>query len=132
MSMQAKIMKLWIKELEQAAVEQEMAFDEYISSLKSQGLVEKQEATEETANFVAEDEAALKSMNTDLTSDNVLSDYDSEVKKINLSYDEEISNIDVTESDKELYSSFVVDENVIETKTKQLNEQRLKDLAVAP
>ena len=93
--------------------------------------VEKQEATEETANFVAEDEAALKSMNTDLTSDNVLSDYDSEVKKINLSYDEEISNIDVTESDKELYSSFVVDENVIETKTKQLNEQRLKDLALA-
>ena len=93
--------------------------------------VEKQEATEDTANFVAEDEAALESMSTDLTSDNVLSDYDSEVKKINLSYDEEISNIDVTESDKELYSSFVVDENVIETKTKQLNEQRLKDLALA-
>ena len=47
--------------------------------------VEKQEATEDTANFVAEDEAALESMSTDLTSDNVLSDYDSEVKKINLS-----------------------------------------------
>ena len=39
--------------------------------------VEKQEATEDTANTVAqEDEAAIESMNTDLTSENVLSDYD--------------------------------------------------------
>jgi hypothetical protein len=120
-----------LEELEQAAVEQEMAFDEYISSLKSQGLVEKQEATEETANFVAEDEAALESMNTDLTSETVLSDYDSEVQKINLSYDEEIENLDVTEADKKDYSEFVVDESVVDTKTKQLNEQRLKDLALA-
>ena len=121
-----------LEELEQAAVEQEMAFDEYISSLQSQGLVEKQEATEQAANTVAqEDEAAIESMNTDLTSDSVLSDYDSEVQKINLSYDDQIKNLDVTESDKKLYSNYVVDESVIETKTKQLNEQREKDLALA-
>ena len=94
--------------------------------------VEEQETAEEAAiNLAQEDEAVLESVDTDLTSETVLSDYDSEVQKINLSYDEQISNLDVTESDKELYSSFVVDENVIETKTKQLNEQRLKDLALA-
>ncbi len=104
--------------------------EEYLAENPS--ITKKEQATEEAANTVAqEDEAALKSMNTDLTSDNVLSDYDSEVQNINLNYDEQINNLDVSESDKELYSNFVVDENVIETKTKQLNEQRLKDLALA-
>ena len=84
-----------------------------------------------TLNVAVEDEAALESIDTDLTSETVLSDYDTEIKNINLSYDEQINNLDVTESDKELYSSFVVDENVVETKTKQLNEQRLKDLTLA-
>jgi hypothetical protein len=94
--------------------------------------VEEQETAEETAiNLAQEDEAVLESMDTDLTAENVLSDYDTEIKNINLSYDEQISNLDVTESDKELYSSYVVDENVVDTKTKQLNEQRLKDLALA-
>ena len=119
-----------LEELQQAALEQEMQFDEYISSLTSQGLVEKQ-VEDPTLNVAAEDEAALESIDTDLTSETVLSDYDTEIKNINLSYDEQISNLDVTESDKELYSSYVVDENVVETKTKQLNEQRLKDLALA-
>ena len=104
--------------------------EEYLAENPS--ITKKEQATEEAANTVAqEDEAALESMNTDLTSDNVLSDYDSEVQKINLGYDEQIGNLDVTEAAKEEYSGFVVDENVVDTKTKQLNEQRLKDLALA-
>ena len=122
-----------LAEIQEAATASEMEVEEYLSLVGAQlkGEVEKQEATEETANFVAEDEAAIENMNTDLTSETVLSDYDSEVQKINLSYDEEIENLDVTEADKKDYSEFVVDESVVDTKTKQLNEQRKKSLALA-
>jgi hypothetical protein len=122
-----------LAEIQEAATASEMEVEEYLSLVGAQlkGEVEKQQATEETANFVAEDEAALESMNTDLTSDNVLSDYDIEVQKINSSYDEEINNLDVTEADKKEYSSFDVEDNVVETKTTQLNDQRTKDLALA-
>ena len=122
-----------LAEIQEAATASEMEVEEYLSLVGAQlkGEVEKQEATEEAAKFVAEDEAAIESMNTDLTSETVLSDYDSEVQKINLSYDEEIENLDVTEADKKDYSEFVVDESVVDTKTKQLNEQRKKSLALA-
>ena len=118
-----------LAEIQEAATASEMEVEEYLSLVGAQlkGEVEKQQATEETANFVAEDEAALESMNTDLTSDNVLSDYDIEVQKINSSYDEEINNLDVTEADKKEYSSFDVEDNVVETKTTQLNDQRTKE-----
>ncbi len=128
-----------LSSLQANADESEMDLQEYLSTIGAElkgstdqvEEVEKQEATAEAAKFVAEDEAAIESMNTDLTSETVLSDYDSEVQKINLSYDEEIKNLDVTEADKKDYSEFVVDESVVDTKTKQLNEQRKKSLALA-
>ncbi len=61
--------------------------------------VEEQETAEETAiNLAQEDEAVLESMDTDLTSENVLSEYDTEVQKINLSYDEQINNSGMQET----------------------------------
>ena len=128
-----------LSSLQANADESEMDLQEYLSTIGAElkgstdqvEEVEKQEATKNAADFVAEDEAALESMNTDLTSETVLSDYDSEVQKINLNYDEEISNLDVTEADKKEYSSFDVEDNVVDTKTNQLNDQRTKDLALA-
>ena len=83
-----------LSSLQANADESEMDLQEYLSTIGAElkgstdqvEEVEKQEATKNAADFVAEDEAALESMNTDLTSETVLSDYDSEVQKINLSY----------------------------------------------
>ena len=58
--------------------------EEFLEKFPTATLEEQVEEQETAINLAQEDEAVLESMDTDLTSENVLSDYDTEIKNINL------------------------------------------------
>ena len=94
-----------LEEVTLAAQESNMSLEDY---LQEYGILEKQEATEEAANtvaeedeaarFIAEDEAAIENMNTELNSENISLDYEKNISEIEDDYSVKYENITNTGS----------------------------------
>ena len=89
-----------LAEIQEAATASEMEVEEYLSLVGAQlkGEVEKQEATENAADFVAEDEAAIESMNTELNLEDISLDYEKNIADIEDDYSIKYDNITNTGS----------------------------------
>ena len=89
-----------LAEIQEAATASEMEVEEYLSLVGAQlkGEVEKQEATENAADFVAEDEAAIENMSTELNLEDISLDYEKNIADIEDDYSIKYDNITNTGS----------------------------------